>query len=127
MQKKKSYKKFPLTTNFQITTSKSFKNLYCSNTKLSKNLRDVLEMLHLPKFIWLIQLENIENVEKVVDNQVIGLVIIDPVSPSLADSVLFQYFNGILQVNTNIYSGYNPDKQVDDEFLPRYTNNLKTF
>lgn len=123
-RKIKQHNDFPLVTSFQITTSKSFKNFYCRDTNLEQKLRNTIEVLHLPKFIWLIQLRNVNNI---VHNETVGLVIVDPVSPTLSDSVLFQYFNGILQVNKYNISGYNQDKQVKDKFIKHYSNNLKTF
>ncbi|GAA3590843.1 hypothetical protein Q4Q39_15630 [Flavivirga amylovorans] len=120
----KKYGVYPLVSRFLITTSNAFKNFYCSDAKIKLDLKLILDSLHLPRFIWLVELIN---VNKSINNQVVGLLILDPNTPTFPDTLLFQYINGNCQVNTESSNGYNEEKSVSIKTLPRYTQNLNLF
>lgn len=121
--KVRKYGMYPLISRYFITTTKSYKNFYCSNENICLKLRKSIELLHLPRFLWCIELLD---VNYSVENQVIGLVLFDPNNPNLLDSIMFQFFNGEMVINIDRKLGNNKPEEVRDKTLPQYTKNLKT-
>ncbi|WP_439131479.1 hypothetical protein [Polaribacter sp.] len=117
------YGKYPLINRYLITTSKAIKNFYCTDSKIGKEFKLIIDSLHLPRFIWLIECID---VDKSFDKQVVGFVILDPNTPIFPNTILFQYFDGKCQINTIEEMRYNEQKEVGKQHLKRYSQNLNT-
>lgn len=122
-KKVQAYGKYPLLSRFYITTTRSYKNFYCSDENICPKLKKAIELLHLPRFLWCVELLD---VNYSVEKQVVGLVLFDPNNPNLLDSIMFQFFNGEMVVNINRKSGNNRTEVVNNTTLPQYTKNQKT-
>lgn len=108
----------PYIVKYCLTTSNALKKQICSNEKISLKVKNAIEGLILPKFVWLIQISDTENYK---NGQVKGFIVIDGSGAKHIGSIIAIVWVNVLKLGNGL--GKSSEK-IDDYIFSIYDNNL---
>lgn len=110
----------PYITRYCLTTSNALKSTICCNQSMSLKVKNIIDSLNLPKFVWLVELSEADTYK---NGEVNGFVIINSTGAAVMDSVLAIVWSDVIIIG----EGKNArSSSIPDVTFPIYSNNLKS-